>query len=205
MEEKLNELTFQNAAIFGVLIAVAYWVVFYHPSDPKVRLDSLAEEIVEAEGAIARLNKEIKLGQEMNKEIQVMEQKAKKVYSQLQEEISADEASSTISEEARSLGLSIQSMEASGEWVKLKTVAVVDIEAVVAGSFGQIMVFLSELTRNNKVYSVGNLDIAASDEDGGGTAAAGASEVLSLTARIQAYRKLSVTEIATMEEEENEI
>lgn len=199
MDEKLNELTFPNAAIFGLLIAAAYWMFFYHPSDPKVQLQTLSDEISEAEGQISRLNREIKIGQELNKEIQLMEARAKKVYEQLQEQITTEEASGTISEEARSLGLSIQEITATGGWVKKKTIAVAEINAQVVGTFVQIMIFLSELTRNNKVYSVEGLTISGAEGDESNNG------FLSLNAKINAYRKLSVVEIKALEEEEDEI
>ncbi len=198
MEDKLNQLTFQNAALFGLLIAVGYYVLFYHPSNPQNRLDEMGRELVTIKGEISKLDREIKEGQKINQEIEVMQKKASKVYAQLPESLSVEQAAGIVSQEARNVGLSIQSISAAGEegWTKLRTVAVVPIDTVVSGTFEQMMVFLSELTRDNKVYSVKTLAIAGGDSEQPGA--------LQLTVTIQAYRKLAVSEIAPIEGDENE-
>lgn len=194
MEEKLNQLSFANAALFGLLIAAGYYVMFFHPSNPQNQLESMEQEMVTIKGEIAKLDRKIKEGQKLNQEILLMQKKADKVYSQMPEKISVESASSVISQEARTVGLSIQAIEAQGNWNKLKTVAVVDIEATVGGSFGQIMIFLSELTRNNKVYAVREISIV------NGEGAKG----LSLNATISAYRRLALDEIKTTEAEDED-
>lgn len=195
MEEKLNQLTFQNAAIFGLLLALGYYVLFYHPSNPQVQLDDLGRELVTIKGEIAKLDRKIKEGQKINQEIEIMQKKADKVYAQLPESLSVEQAAGIVSQEARNVGLSIQSISAEGAgWIKLQTVAVIPIDAAVSGTFEQIMVFLSELTRNNKVYSVTTLTISENDAEQPGA--------LAMTVKIQAYRKLAISEIKPIGSEE---
>ncbi len=194
MEEKLNQLTFPNAALFGLLIAVGYYVLFYHPSNPQNQLDEMGRELVTIKGEISKLDREIKKGLRINQEIEVLQKKADKVYAQLPEGLSVEQASGIVSQEARNVGLSIQSISAEGTgWAKLQTVAVVPINTVVSGTFEQMMIFLSELTRNNKVYSVRSLSISGNDEDQPG--------ILVMTVKVQAYRKLAVSEIKSIGDE----
>ncbi len=194
MEEKLNQLTFPNAALFGLLIAVGYYVLFYHPSNPQNQLDEMGRELVTIKGEISKLDREIKKGLRINQEIEVMQKKADKVYAQLPEGLSVEQASGIVSQEARNVGLSIQSISAEGTgWTKLQTVAVVPIDTVVSGTFEQMMIFLSELTRDNKVYSVRSLSISGNDAEQPG--------ILVMTVKIQAYRKLAVSEIKPIDGE----
>lgn len=194
MEEKINQLTFTNAALFGLLIAIAYFFLFYNPANPQNVLDQLDKELITARGEIAKLDRGLKEGSILKQEIEVMQKTTEKAYRQLSERISVKQVAATISQEARSVGLSIDSIVASNNWVKKRTLASVNIQTAVTGSFPQIMVFLSELTRDNKVYSVSDFAIEAEKGDGNGT------KGLQLNVKIKAYRKLALSEINTKQE-----
>jgi Tfp pilus assembly protein PilO len=195
MEEKLNQLTFTNAALFGLLIAVAYYFLFYNPSNPKNALEELGRELVTARGEVTKLDRAIKAGQVIKQEIDVMEKAAEKVYGQLAEDTSVQQAAAIVSQEARNVGLSIESMSTDENWVKKKTLALVGVNATIRGSFSQIMVFLSELTRDNKVYSVSEFTITTPDMR------VTERDELQFTTKIEAYRKLSSSEIKAEGEE----
>ncbi len=190
MEEKLNQLTFINATLFGLLIGLAYYVFFYHSLSSHNQIEKAKQDILRIKKDILKLDEELKAEQRINQEVLLMEKKSDKVYSQLSENLSVEQVVNTISEEARSIGLSIESISAaSGGWEEKKTIAVVSIDANLSGSFNKIMVFLSELTRNNRAYSVLSLLLSAnSQRDKLGA--------LSITTKFKAYRKLTEKEKA---------
>lgn len=189
MEEKLGQLSFTNALLFGFLIGAAYYFLFYHLANPQSIIAELDRELVTIKGEIAKLDRGIKEGQQLEKNIAEMEKAAENVYSRLSENTSVQQASAILSQEARTIGLSIETIAPGSVWTKKRTLAFVDVNVAVNGKFSQIMVFLSELTRDNKVYSISEFRIGAPQGSALG------QKDLRFSARIKAYRKLSSAEI----------
>ncbi len=197
MEEKLNQLAFINAALFGILVAVAYYVFFYRALSPHNQIEKIEQEVSTIKKDILRFDKELKVEQKINQEVIFMQDKINKVYSQLSENLSVERAVNIISEEARSTGMSIESISAtSGGWQEQKTIAITVIDVRLSGSFNQVMVFLSELTRSNRIYSVSSLLL--------NTREVGKKEALSITLKLQAYRKLTAKEMSLKKDGINE-
>ncbi len=190
MEEKLNQLSFANAALFGLLIAISYYLFFYHANNPEVQLAAFDQEMGTVKGEIAKLDRQIKQKLALKTEIENMKSSVSKIYENLSEDITVNEALATISKEARVAGLSIESITASSDWRKKETLAAVDMNVVLRGSFSQVMIFLSELTRDNKVYTVSsfNIDTEANSSDK-------SSGAVRFRSTMVAYRKLSGSEI----------
>lgn len=160
MEDKLNELSILNAAIVGLIMAALYYFLFFQANDPKNILFNLDQVEVTAKGQLAKLSRQIKEGKKLKADIEAIELKAEKIYKYIPKEFSVDEASSTISEEARLAGLSIRSISKTATWSNLETVSAANVDVRVQGAFDQIMIFLSELTRKDRIYNVKTLKIS---------------------------------------------
>jgi Tfp pilus assembly protein PilO len=185
MEDKLNELSLVNALIFGALFAASYYVLFYHPSNPEVVISGLDQSINAVKVEIAQMDKQIREGELLKKEIDEMEIQAEKIYKYIPENLSQDQASSSVSEEARVAGLSIQSIRAGQSWTDQETVSVGSVDVNVQGEFTQIMIFLSELTRKETIYSIKSVQIQDGVEADSG---------LKLTAQIEFYKRFQKSE-----------
>jgi len=159
MEDKLNELSLVNALIFGILFAASYYILFYHPTNPELVIAGLDQNITTLKEEITQIEKQIKEGEVLTREIEEMELKAEKIYKYIPENFSLDQASSAVSEEARMAGLSIQSIRAGQSWMNQETVSEGSIDVSVDGEFSQIMIFLSELTRKDIIYSIKRVQI----------------------------------------------
>ena len=182
MEDKLNELSFVNAILFGVLLAVAYWFLVFENLNPQNQIQGFEQNIATIKGEIAKLDREIKKGQEMEQEVQTIQKKAEKVYKYIPKTFSLSEASSNISEEARRAGLSIQSISTQNGWNNKEYVSVGSAEISVQGSFKKLMFFFSELTRKDKIYIVKGLEIREPNASQG-------SRDLNVRSRIEFFRR----------------
>jgi len=186
MEDKLNELSLVNALIFGLIIAAGYFVMFYSASNPKTVIAGLSQNITTVKGEIAKLDKKIKEGERLQKEIRKMEARAEDVYKYIPLNMSLEQGSGAVSQEARLAGLSIQSIRASSSWDEKVTVASGEVDIKVQGQFSQMMVFLSEMTRKDQVYSVKSLKISEGLQD---------QTQLTLDAKIQFFKRVLSSEV----------
>jgi|GEM_PF-3300363 len=186
MEDKLNELSFLNALIFGIIIAASYYILFYQATDPKTVIPALDQNISTLKVEIDKLDAQIKKGLELRQEMDAMEVKAEKIYKYIPENLSSEQASSAVSEEARIAGLSIQSIRTGPTWLDKETISEGTVSVDVLGDFSQIMIFLSELTRKDVIFAVNKVQIKdrASNEENG----------LSLTAQISYFRRFKKIE-----------
>ena len=131
-------------------------------------------------GEIAQIDRQIQEGEKLKKEIADMEEKAAKIFRFVPTEMSLEQGASAVSSEARLAGLSIQSVQTSQNWLNKKTVSVGSVDVRVQGQFNQIMIFLSEMTRKDQIYSLKTVKVTSSSQESGD---------LSLDAVFEFYRR----------------
>jgi len=165
MEDKLNELSLVNALIFGLIIAAGYYVMFYSASNPKTVIANLNQNITTVKAEISKLDRKRQEGEKLKKEINKMEKRAESVYKYIPLTMSLEQGSGAVSQEARLAGLSIQSIQVSNQWDEKVTVASGEVDIKVQGQFPQMMVFLSEMTRKDQIYSIKSLKMSEGSQN----------------------------------------
>lgn len=159
MEEKLNGLSFINAAIFGLVLAAIYYFLVFQESNPQEQLSRKDEQVGQLKTQIAGLDGKIRMAQRKQKQIDQIKFKSDRAFKSTPDNLSADVALAELSKEARSAQLSIESLNAGGSWVESNNIESTDLTLQVLGRYDQIMLFLSEITRKDHVYSVRSLEM----------------------------------------------
>jgi Tfp pilus assembly protein PilO len=184
MEEKLNNLSFKSAAVFGLILAGVYYFTLYKEQDPRLQISRMNQDISIVKAEIAKHDRQLKISQEAQREILLIKEKADAVYKELPSQLTPTQAAGILSQEARKVGLSIRSISPAGRWTDSQNLSSIEINVQVTGSFSQIMIFLSELTRGNRVYAIQNLTIS--------NVGAGSSRgLLTFNGKVKAYKVLN--------------
>lgn len=179
----LNTTSYLKVLIIGLLIGALYYIFFYQSKNYSAIKAQLENEIQSTNQEISVLDKSIKEVQELEAEIEGFNASLKKAYDFIP--IGADflNLEQAVSNKARTSGLAISSLDSEKSWTMFGALDQAGAQVQLQGSFRQLMVFLSELTREDKVYSVKSFDINLPEQQ------ETSSEKLSFRGQILTYKR----------------
>lgn len=163
MEDRLNELSFRNAFVFGAVIAVAYFFAVYRPADVSYQMERLESESIEYKGKIAQKDRLIKEKQSLEAELEELLKSIKDAKSYIPKDLKILTAVNAITTKARDSGLSIESISSSDDWTDMQTISYTSVRVNFKGSYENLMFFLSDLTREEVVLSIDEMDVSEGD------------------------------------------
>lgn len=194
MADKLASLTIGKALIIGLGLAVAYYFMFYDDgknlqtllTNTKTELEKNQKEIKSINDAIkdAARFKDImaKLGEEMGR-----------ILKAIPEKLTPIELMKIISNEAKGVGTEINRLNSpmmmrSGFNTNKDTTVfyepvLVDVE--LSGTYNQLMLFMANLTRLDKIVTVRKIKLSTSDSKNRN------NPEIKMAASLQAYRYIS--------------
>jgi len=189
MEEKLKNLTISQALMIGIgLAALYYFAVYNDGSALETQISTTRQQIVTNQAEVETLNKAIMDAERFQQSKAALGAEMDKVLQAIPNSLTALELMRIMSNEAKSIGVEIrqinspQGFRAQSDSKLFYEPVPIDIE--ISGTYNQIMLFLSNLTRLNKIITAKSLqlNVAQMRTTGSGI------PTLSLKASLNAYR-----------------
>lgn len=168
LSERLQQLTFGKALMFGLLIAGLYYSIGYDSgSSMQTSIDQTKEQIQDKTTEIKGLERQIERIMTMQKVMDVLGEEFESFLSYIPEKMSMAELMKTISTEAQAAGVGIKNLgevsnalssrsKEGGQFYEELTV-----EVVLEGTYAQILLFLSYLTKLDKILSISQLSMVS--------------------------------------------
>ncbi len=185
---KLMEMPLSRVLILAAVVSGLYYLlIFDNGSKWKAQTATALQRKSEIETETVTVDKEI---QEINNLKAAQERDAEKLntlFAYIPEKLTKVEIMRTISTEAKAVGANINSIRdsaggSSGQNQKSEFYEEMAVEVDLAGTFPQLLLFLSNLTRINQIMSVENLTLNVVQ------GATSENMALSMAAMIKAYR-----------------
>jgi len=189
MEEQLNELSFSRAFMISVGVAVFYYFTIFTTKDPNAQIAAYKEEIAQYEGEIKKFDKQIAETAELKDKVKVLEKELDVKHSYVSKQITKGDILQKLSVEARKSGLNIETVGEDIKWARLSSLEFLDVRLSLSGDFTQVMLFLSNLTREKQLYVTNKFELTA-DEISNNEEDQGKPRVVNLAISIRVFRKI---------------
>lgn len=189
MEQKLKEIDTAKALLIGVVIAVVYYfALFDDGSSLEMSINTTQASITQKTTEIASMKKTLEDAKKHAEISAKIGAELEQVLQAVPESYNSVELMKLISNEAKVVGANILSVK--GNDVKLKdtdeaSFAPIRVDVDLTGTFNQIMLFLSNMTKVSKVILMKTINIQGAKNT---MTSSTASPSLSFKASFEAYR-----------------
>lgn len=195
LAERLQyQITFGKALVLGILIAVIYYSIGYDSgTEIKLAIGKTKEQIQDSESEIKGLERQIERIVTMKKVMDVLGAEFKAFLSYIPEKLSLPELMRVISTEARAAGVSVNGIGEvrTGVQSRSKDDTVdqfyeeLTVQVELQGTYSQILLFLSYLTKLDKILTISQLSMTSQAKVGDRE-----SPIISFKCQIKGYRYL---------------
>jgi len=195
MEERLNNLTFGNSFLIGLVLTGIYYFSFYDTgavlnnqiSATKVEYDKSVQEI-------ERIKKAVEDAERYKKTVAVLGTEMERILLAVPEKLTSIEFMQIVSTEAKKSGVAIINLSSQKGAVARKAkdstepdfYERVPVDVELSGKYQQLMIFLAALTHVDKIVTVGKIQMSLGSTAGKSSDAN--SPDVSLKATLSAYR-----------------
>ncbi|MCB0383952.1 MAG: type 4a pilus biogenesis protein PilO [Bdellovibrionales bacterium] len=175
LADRMQQLTFGKALMFGLLIAGLYYSIGYDSgSELEVSIAQTKEQIQDKQTQIKGLERQIERIKTMQKVMGVLGTEFDSFLSYIPEKMSMPDLMKIISTEAKAAGVGINGIgevtssmaggRATSEEGQFYEEMIVEVELV--GTYAQLLLFLSYLTKLDKILSISQLSMVSSAKIG---------------------------------------
>lgn len=190
MIERLKSLTYLRALVIGAFFALIYYFVGYDDgSKLEAQIQSAKAEITESEKKIKSEIAKIESIEQFKKANAAMGETLQTFISFIPEKLVMIDLMKLVSNEAKSAGLNISRISERGAGIKGEFYESLNVDAELGGTFEQLMIFLSDLTKVKQILTLSRLQIRNA---GGGRSANAEYAQVNFTAEIRGYRYVPV-------------
>ena len=198
MAQFLYNLTVGKALVIGLALGAAYYFFMYDDGSVLQKQIQVAQQqVTQDQNKIASINKAIEDAKTFVKVKAALGAEMQTVLKAIPGELTSLEFMQTLSNEAKTLGLQINSIArgesfrspsngGKGEAAFFKPIVV---SVQLTGTYNQVMEFMSALTALDKIVTVDSLDLNAQQQSGLNQKSS--APVLNFRADLAAYRFLS--------------
>lgn len=197
--QKFKGLAFGRAFLIGLFIAGAYLSIYYDSGSAlESQISGVSSEITKSKNEIESVKKAITDAERYQKTMSNRETEMQKVLRAIPEKLEASDLMRTISLEAKGVGAEInglvsrassRSSSAQSNDKSKSFYEEIPIDIDLTGTYNQIMLFLSNMTRLDKVVTANKMTFTLASK-GRTSAASAVSPNINLKATLQAYRYL---------------
>jgi len=164
LEDRLKGMSLAQAAVIGFALVGFYWAIIYNDgkaiqaqiSSVEVQIRNNIKEKMEIENSIVEAKK-------FSIEVDQWGEKMKKIFEYVPEKLNTLDLMKVVSNEAKASGTNIVNIESRGS-IKDDDKAYEEISVTVGltGSYSQLLLFLSNLTKVDKIITLKEISIASS-------------------------------------------
>jgi len=199
MAEFLYNLTSGKALLIGVVIAVGYYFMLYDDgSGLQKQIQTAQQQVNQDKSKIASINKAIEDAKTYVKVKAALGGEMQTVQKAIPSNLTSLDFMQTISNQAKTIGLQIDSVSPAGEFrnggqaPSNAFFEPVGVSVQLTGTYNQVMEFMSALTALDKIVTVDALEMNVQSNFSQKTS----SPTLDFKADVSAYRFLSDTKAA---------
>lgn len=162
--EKLLTYTTQQLLAFGVVIGIFYYFTLFNDgTNEKIRLSQLDTELQEQEAKKVETDKVLAEERRMKEAIGVLSQQYQDLSRRIPKKLDSIELNRNIDSFARNSGVSIKSRRPEGLQQK-EIVEEVPVAISLEGNFGELASFVYLVSSSERLSSMRNFVIAASED-----------------------------------------
>ncbi|OFZ19044.1 MAG: hypothetical protein A2Z20_09865 [Bdellovibrionales bacterium RBG_16_40_8] len=187
-------LAFGRAFIIGLVIGATYYSAYYDGgSKLEQQISAVNDEILQSKNEIESVKKAIADAERYEKTMSNREVEMQKVLQAIPEKLDANDMMRTISVEAKGVGVEINGLVSRPSTRSQQNDSgksfyeEVPIDIDLTGTYGQIMLFLSNMTRMDKIITASKMTFAVSAK-GGQPQSVSVVPNINLKATLVAYR-----------------
>jgi Tfp pilus assembly protein PilO len=192
MEEKLKNITTGQALIAGLVLAGLYFFMFYDDgSILETNIASIRSDIQKGQTEMEDVRKAIEDAERYQKTKAALGVEMDNILLAIPIKLNSTDLMKTMSNEAKSVGAEIISLSAPqsfraepGDANTVYEPILISVE--LSGTYNQLMLFLSNLTRLNKIITSTKLQLSLKSSSG--PVRPGTPPTLSMNASFQAYK-----------------
>ena len=195
MEEKLNSLTMSMAFLVSLGIAAVYYFVAYNTGEAlESSIASLEQSYAANQSEIERVRTAIQDAERYQQTMATLGSEMERVQKAIPSALTSQDMMKLLSNEAKVVGAEInqitasqsQSYQASNPDTPPPLYEPVTIEINLTGTYNQLMLFLSNLTKSDKIISAKKLNLNISQ----GRPTNSTTPIIEMRATIEAYKYL---------------
>lgn len=200
MEEKLRELTFGKAVLFGLIVAAVYYFALYNSgADLEAFIQQTRDQVSAKEAELTTIKNAIADAERLQTAKKNLGEELDVVLKAIPEQLTNVDLMRVLSNEAKSVGVNILSINTVNNVVAAPQTtgpkpffAPVAVTVSLEGSYNQLMLFLSNLTKTDRIITVSALNLQLRDGNVANADARGPT-LLKMSGEFKAYKYLPAT------------
>lgn len=175
MEDSLRALSIKYVIAIGLALPILYYFFYFQAPNEMALIASSEEKLIEIDGEIKRLDREIAKGDQIKVNLEVIKKEIKALSTYFEAKPSSKSIEQIISEEARATGISFTSLQptqdqsfqsdtdesqgpSAKDFIERSLIA-----ASFTGTFIELMRFLSYLSRTDRIVSLKKIELRGGD------------------------------------------
>jgi Tfp pilus assembly protein PilO len=157
---QLGEMTWGKIFVAGLVIAGLYWALYYDDgSTLTTNIQSLNQQYSEAERQLRETKEAMADAEQFERAVRQNEVQFEKVLEYLPSEMNANELTRMITQQIQISGGEVVSTKAQPNIEKRDFYEMTRLEFVIKGSFSQVVLFLSSLSKVQRLLTFDKLSI----------------------------------------------
>jgi type IV pilus assembly protein PilO len=191
LEAELGKLTISKAILVGVIMAGLYYLMMYDSGDKiNQNIKNVNVSISKQKDEITAIEKAIQVVEEFSKKVALLGDKFEKLIKYIPENFTAIDQMKLVSKQAKSAGTNIQRISQGTEGKKLNFYEELNVNVELSGTYTQIVLFLSFLTKLDKVLVMKEMSMTAA-----GSTKSGEARKVQFSGRVTGYRYIDEDKI----------
>jgi type IV pilus assembly protein PilO len=170
VEQQLKNLTFGRALIIGIVLAGIYYFTMYNDgSSFQTQINKAKDTRQQNEAEVARIARAVKDAERYQQTMAVRSAEMEGVLKAVPAQLSSFDLMKIVSNEAKLIGLQINGLTAAGNYRADNKDAIfepVGVTVNLTGNYNQVMLFLSNLTKLDKIVTVKKMSFVSKIEVG---------------------------------------
>lgn len=160
IEEMFNKLSSKGALVIGVVFALLYYMVaFDDGSKVEQQIVNVKNQMVSTEGDIAKQRRVIREYEQLLLQKESLGDNFSRLVNYIPESFTTNQQMKILSEQAKSAGALVDEIKQSGKGKEFNFFQEVLVEVKLSGTFSQVVLFLSNLTKIDRVIVLKGLSI----------------------------------------------
>lgn len=193
MEERLYNMTFGQALIISVVIAGLYWVAMFDDGSLKEnQIKQLRQEIGINQRKLENIKRAVEDAERYKAAAAALGKKMDRIYAAIPSDLSEIQVMKLLSKEAKTVGLNIADIQVGRDNFGVKSdqfVTYIRVNVELVGTFSQLLLYMSNLTKVDKVLKAKDFTFAVSDNNSSqDTTSSDGNPLLKYSANFYAYK-----------------
>ncbi|MGI9548437.1 MAG: type 4a pilus biogenesis protein PilO [Bdellovibrionales bacterium] len=155
---------FVQIIVFGCLLMGVYWMLIFNDgSELNKQISDTENQVQQLEASVIKKQKEIKSLEDFKKEVSLKEKTVSYFLNYIPNELSSIDIFALLNKEAKVTGVNIEDKQDQASLTQ-EAYEILRIKLKVSGSFPQVVLFLSQLTKQKRILIVDNVSMRVAQD-----------------------------------------